>query len=287
MSGAEPVPPGAAVPPGPPGGPRFCASCGFELGPASNYCPACGSPVRRHLAVPGAPASAGTGERSAGATARRAGSAPAPVRAGRWARLPVLAKLAVLVASLVVVGSVVQGLLPGPPTSCVYSCGPSTGPLLADAHSYVSPLGFSVGYPGDMSEVASSFGSNVTFETSDQASALMVYAGRGSEPLGGLVVATARHVSGLLGSFRPIGPVPGAEIGFVPGEGEFYSADLPGTSDQKTVPLRVVVIAAESGGTWASVLGITPYAPAAGKSTGFQAGSEFDDVLARWRWPAG
>ena len=213
-------------------------------------------------------------------------------RRGWFSKFPPLGKVAVIVASLVLVGGLVQAALPGH-AHCAYSCGPDVGPIAPAGQHYLSSLGFSFDYPSAMSVNQSQFGSNVTLQ--DGNGDLFVWAGAGQQSVTGLVQTYAQKISSNANfqNFTGFGAVNGAEIGFVPGQGEFYSADLQ-ISGQET-PVGIVVIGAVSGARWAVVAGwsvcLDPSGnPATCSNPSFQSGGafasgpDFDDVLARWHW---
>lgn len=227
------------------------------------------------------------------------------VAAGRarrswFSRLPALGKLALLSVGLVLVGSFVRAALPTHP-HCAYSCGPDTGPLQPDAHSYPSSaamaasLGFSFGFPSELSVGQPELGSDVTLQNGG--GQFLVWSGRGPQSLSSLVLSHAQKISGVVQDLSAIGGVRGAEIGYVSGQGEFYSGQFQ-TQNGQDVPVGVVVIAAQPqpSGTWVVILGFTACVDPSGRSTEvcsdptFQTGGiladggMFDDVLARWRW---
>jgi hypothetical protein len=211
-----------------------------------------------------------------------------------FSKLPPIAKVAVIFLGLVLVGGLIQAALPSG-THCAYSCGPDIGPIAPAGQQYSSSLGFSFDYPSGMSVTQSQFGSNVTLQDGNGNGELFVWAGAGQQSLAGLVQTYAQKISGNTNfqNFTGFGAVNGAEIGFVPGQGEFYSADLQ-ISGQVT-PVGIVVIGAVSGAKWAAVAGwsvcLDPSGnPAACTDPSFQSGGafasgpDFDDVLARWHW---
>ncbi|HYA44162.1 MAG TPA: zinc ribbon domain-containing protein [Acidimicrobiales bacterium] len=277
-------PPSERLPPGPP---RFCTRCGAPLHEGARFCQHCGTP----LPGPGAPGSPGMPRWPRGPLL--SGQIAAGRHRKNWfSRLPSYGKAAVVFGGLVLLGALIQSMLPGHP-HCAYSCGPDQGPIAPAGQHYASSLGFAFDYPTAMSAAKPEFRSLVTLD--DNNGQLMVWAGQGQQSLGGLVQTYSQMFSGdsNFTGFNSFGTVSGAEIGFIPGQGEFYSSDIA-ISGQET-PVGVVVIAAQSAGLWAVVAGwsvcVGPSGPAACTDPSFRSGgafasgSDFDDVLARWHWP--
>ncbi|GEM_PF-6323511 len=276
--------PGTAAPPAAVA--RSCGHCGAPLRANARFCPNCGAAAGARPAagawVP-APAQAGAAGRGAAG----------PARQGTFARLPALVKLGALFLGLTFVGALVQAVLP-PQHRCVYSCGPSAGPLEPDAHSYPSSasqaasLGFSFGYPASMAMAPAQFGAEVAFQEPDGGQ-LLVWSGHGHQDLAVLVQSTLQKIGPPVVGAEPAGPVPGAQVGFAPGQGEFYCANYDEGGGQ-LVPVLLAVVAAQSGGTWAAVAGYTPNAPNGAYLCNWKSGfgnqdvMGYDDVLARWRW---
>jgi hypothetical protein len=125
---------------------------------------------------------------------------------------------------------------------------------------------------------------------------MWIWAGRGQESLTGLIQQYAEKLGGNVQGVTSLGPIWGAEIGFVPGAGEFYSAQLQSQAGQD-VPVGAGVIAAQSGGTWAVVMVLTVCLDAENRQLencsesllqsqeeDFGDSQAYDDILARWHW---
>jgi len=270
----------------PPGPPRFCARCGAPLHEGARFCQHCGT------ALPVSATGAADMPRWPRGSPLSSQLAKGRQRKGWFSRLPPYGKAAVVFGSLVVLGALIQAGLPSHP-HCAYSCGPDQGPISPAGQHYSSSLGFAFDYPTAMSVAKSEFNSLVTLD--DDNGQLMVWAGQGGQSLGALVQTYSQVFSAdsNFTGFSAFGSVSGAEIGFIPGQGEFYSADLA-ISGQET-PVGLVVVAARSDGLWAAIAGwsvcVGPSGPAACTDPSFHSGgafasgSDFDDVLARWHWP--
>jgi hypothetical protein len=125
---------------------------------------------------------------------------------------------------------------------------------------------------------------------------MWIWAGRGQESLTGLIQQYVQKLGGNVEGVTSLGPIWGAEIGFVPGAGEFYSAQLQSQAGQD-VPVGAGVIAARSGGTWAVVMVLTVCVDAENRQLencsesllqsqeeNFGDSQAYDDILARWHW---
>ena len=270
---------------------RFCRHCGNQLQAGAHFCRHCGAAI----GVPGP-----------GAAQPVLGAATGPAWPSGWAsgrdgrsrshRLPAMAKLAAVFLPLLLVGVFVVAVLPGAP-SCVYSCGTPTGPVLPAGQAYHSQLGYSFEYPSRMSLDKAELGDEVTL--ADPAGQMLIWAGRGGQSSSSLVQTYSQKLMGSsLQNLRSFGAVPGAEIGFVPGDGEFYNGLFQQQNGQ-VLPIGVAVLAARTGAIWAVAavwaVCISPQdsQPQECNSQFFRGGGifangdDFDDVLARWQWPAG
>jgi hypothetical protein len=208
---------------------------------------------------------------------------------------PALVKLGALFLGLVLVGVGIQSLLPSAP-KCVYSCTVRTGPLEPAGETYSgSPL-FSFDYPPSLSvQSPDQLGSTVTLDNGN-GGVIWIWAGQGQQSLTGLVQQYAQKLGGNVQDVSALGPIWGAEIGFVPGAGEFYSAQLQTQSGQD-IPVGAGVIAAQTGGTWAVIMVLTTCTDAdngqledcsesllQSQQENFGNSQAYDDVLGRWHW---
>jgi hypothetical protein len=202
--------------------------------------------------------------------------------------MPLMAKRVLLIVGPTSVGSLVQAVLPGQ-HRCIYARVPSKDPLAPDAHTYpstvaaVATLGFSVGYSASMTLASNRYGSEVVL-TEPRGGKLFVWSGHGQQQLKTLVQAIEQRIGLPIQEAQPAGAVAGAEIGFIPGQGEFFC-----TNSDQLGPVLWAVVAAQSGGTGVAA-GYTPNGPDAAylcnwkNGFGNQDHMGFDDVLARWQW---
>lgn len=256
---------------------RFCAACGAPLGEGAAFCGRCSRVVRSAPgAAAGAPGVTPPATRPATGVARRA-------------RVPLVAKMGIAAGALVLLGLGVKVLATGAP-ACTFSCAPNSGPARPDAHSFSAPsLRISFGYPDGWSSVAGSQlprGALGALENASTGGELIVIAAKGSTPPDALAQQAFDDLESQysVSELTDVGPVFGAEIGFVSGTGTFYSGVAQAT-DGSHIPVSFAVISAEHGGVWATFIGVSQDDPAAAH-TGILDGVSFDDVLDRWHWPA-
>ena len=216
-------------------------------------------------------------------------------RKSRFSSSPALFKLGALLLVLVVVGAGIQALLPSPPR-CPYSCTVVSGPLQPSGQTFSGSRLFSFQYPPSLSVRGSAaLGSTVTLVNGDEG-VIWIWAGQGQESLTGLIQQYVQKLGGNIADLTSLGPIWGAEIGFVPGAGEFYSAQLQ-TQAGQDIPVGAGVIAAQFGSTWAVVLVLTTCADAENQQMencseallqsqqeNFGDSQAYDDILAHWHW---
>jgi hypothetical protein len=202
--------------------------------------------------------------------------------------LPPLVKIALGVAILVGVGlAFKQSVSPGPPPPCLFSCGaPPVGPVQPVGATFTSPTWrFSFEYPSDWQRVpvsgAGVVGLNFNVSDGSFAGAALVAAGSGTDSLTGLINGEASQLSQVgLTNVQDQGAINGAEIGFQPGEGEFYSAQY--TAPTGTVyPVSVGIMAVQRPGEWVFMVGVSRQDPTSNEPLFF---GDFDEMLDRWRW---
>ncbi len=207
----------------------------------------------------------------------------------RARRLRPLTKFAIGMTVLVIGASALKGLVsPGArPRRCVVACAsPPGGASAALGGTFVSRrYGFSFGYPtGGQSVTVSGNGvAGLVYTRDGQLRAeLLVRAAAQPTSLQHLIGSEASSaLSGLrIQNVKATGPINGAEIGFTPGQGEFYSADY--TDDTGSVfPVRLGIVAVLRPGGWVDLVGISTIGAESGRALGFPV---IDDVLDRWRW---
>jgi zinc-ribbon domain len=214
-----------------------------------------------------------------------------------FSRLPALGKLAIVFGGLVVIGGVAQAALPSAP-KCTYSCIVRTGPVQPTGRQVSGHL-VSFYYPPVFAALKTDQGAVATLglQSNQYPAVVDIYAGQGQQTLTSLVQQYAQKLSGPLQNLTALGPIYGAEIGFVPGAGEFYSADVESQNGEQQ-PIGLGIIAAQSNGVWGVVEVQTFCTDAQNGQTENCAeqlldsqqenfGIEpdfFDDILAHWHW---
>jgi hypothetical protein len=76
------------------------------------------------------------------------------------------------------------------------------------------------------------------------------------------------------------GPLNGAEIGFVPGTGNLYTAQFT-DSVGDVHPVQIGIIAVQHGNEWVAMIGVGSTSSSDAAPIVF---SVFDEVLDQWRW---
>ena len=298
----SPAPPyaGAPVFPGSPGPAPTSPAPPYAGAPAAPYA---GAPV-----FPGSPAPAPTSPAPVAVWAPSLPGAGAPqwpqaslvtgqaargrAHKGWFSRLPPIGKLAIVFLGLVLVGALAQSAIPSAP-KCSYSCTISRGPVSPTGETYSTSL-FSFNYPPELKTSQAAEGATVSL--GGQNSVIDIWAGQGQESPTGLVQQYSQKLSSSVQDLTDLGPISGAQIGFVPGTGEFYSGQLQ-TQNGEDVPVGTGVIAAESGNTWAVIYVLTVCTDRqngdqeACSEAGIQAQEEnfglaqaYDVILERWHW---
>jgi hypothetical protein len=206
----------------------------------------------------------------------------------RARRLRPLTKFAIGVTALVIGASALKALVsPGArPRPCVVACAsPPGGAGALSGGTFVSPgYGFSFGYPagGQSVKVSSNGVAGLVYTRDGQLRAeLLVQAAAQPTSLQHLIGSEASALSGLrIQNVKATGPVNGAEIGFTPGQGEFYSGNY--TDDTGSVfPVKLGIVAVRRPTGWVDLVGISTIGAESGTALGFPV---IDDVLDRWRW---
>jgi hypothetical protein len=206
----------------------------------------------------------------------------------RGDRLRPITKFAIGVAALVIGASAVKALVsPGPRAKrCVVACAsPPGGAVTPSGGRFLSTrYGFSFGYPSGGRPVAVS-GNGVTglvYTRDGQLRAeLLVRAASQPTSPAHLVADAGSALSGLrIQNVSATGPINGAEIGFTPGQGEFYNGDY--IDDTGSVfPVRVGIVAVRRPTGWVDLVGVSTIGAESGSALGF---AVIDDVLDRWEW---
>ena len=216
----------------------------------------------------------------------RTATGPLPYR---MRRLPPLVKLAVGVGILVVVGVVIKDVVtPGPPARCIFTCAsPPTGPYQPNGEVFTSEqFGFSFQYPG-ASQSYPTAGARIADLVYNDANGnffgqFWIAAGTGTSTPASLIAGEASHLSSQneIENLQDVGPMLGAEVGFQPAVGEFYSGEFPLPSgDVYVVDLGIVAL--QHDGDWIYMVAISTVDSNSHDPNMY---STFDDILDRWRW---
>jgi hypothetical protein len=158
------------------------------------------------------------------------------------------------------------------------------GPALPSGRTFTSDtFGFSFDYPGYWTASSRSGDIVANFVVNDSNGALLsdfqVSAGTGNLPPSQLISAKVQSMSRTVEQLEATGGMPGAEIGFVPGQGQFYKGALV-YSNGAQQPVEVVVLAVQRNSGWVVVTGVSAYDD---KKQPI-ANPDFDSTLIRWRW---
>jgi hypothetical protein len=132
-------------------------------------------------------------------------------------------------------------------SACGYYCGPHIEPPLRSAATYTNAAhGFSIDYTPDRLKVAVDQADMVEFHSSYGPIQFKVV---NAASLDDAVNQAMRSLpSSMFQDLQSIGPVRGAELGYVPGKGTAYSATYVPPDGGGTGDVRVAIIAAQSGG---------------------------------------
>ncbi len=219
------------------------------------------------------------------------GASPGASRSShpRVRRLPPLVKVAIGVVVLVAVGLGVKAIVaPRSVPRCLFTCAnPPVGvPQPAGSTLNSAKYGFSFDYPPGATK-ASTEGSGVADlvyadDDGDFAGEILVAAGSGTTSATSLLTNGASTLSRYIVNLRTVGGVPGAEIGFVPGDGQSYTGQYT-SFDGSTSPVDIDAIAVQHRGVWVYMVGISTVDNSDNQSTAI-AYPLFDDIVDRWRW---
>lgn len=134
------------------------------------------------------------------------------------------------------------------PTSqpCGFGCGPRLQSPAATATYTNSAHGFSIDYPPNVLSVASDQADQVEFHSGGGPILFRVV---GTSSLDNAVSQARQGLpSSSFQDVVEVGPVRGAEIGYVPGRGTVWSATYVSPDDGTSGPMRVAIIAARARG---------------------------------------
>jgi hypothetical protein len=253
----------------------YCGRCGAPFTAAGGaFCGRCGNPV---AATP--PAATGYSYPVA-----PPGTVPGMRHKLSRGRLWVIAAGAV--AALVVVITVVVVLVRPMPVNCHFSCSrPQGAPLVGNTVYKNAQFGYSVEYlTGDVS-VSASDSAGDTFSTTN-GSTVRFIGSRGSDVDGAVQAAFATIDGNVYQDLQPVGPVRGAQIGFIPGHGTAYTGKFVPPNGGGKVPIAVMVMAASSNNVTIATVVISPYGnDASVQPYGLQEGQTLDYPMTLTHFP--
>jgi hypothetical protein len=223
----------------------YCGRCGAPFGAgAGAFCPRCGNRIVQ------APAA------SMGYTYPVLPTAAVPAAHHRFSHLQLFivagAILAVVVALVTLFAVLAR---PTPPKPCGFYCGPRIGTRLQSQTVYQNQKwGYSVEYLGQVMVIAGQNDDGVQFVPADGDGEIDFTASSGSDAGAAVQAAIDNLPTSTFQQMHPIGPVRGAEIGFILGQGQAFTAEFvaPGTGGSAT-PVSIVVMAATHNGTTMTV----------------------------------
>jgi hypothetical protein len=174
------------------------------------------------------------------------------------------------------------------PTSnpCGYFCGPQVEPPLAAASTYTNRAhGFSIDYPAGKLRVVDDQDDSVEFHTAAGPIQFKVVS---AASLDDAVSAAMQDLaSASFQDVQAIGPVRGAEIGYVPGTGRVWSATYVPSGGGGSGPVRIAVIAAQSKGLTVVATMFSDYdSDTAHAPYGLSGDSIFDYPVSNFHFPS-
>lgn len=182
-----------------------------------------------------------------------AGTVPGAHRQLSHLRLLIIAgvALAIIVAAVSVIALAARPSV----QPCGLYCGPHQGPrLLAPTAYHNAKFGYTVEYDGSQLQVAGSDDNGVQLQAADGDGEVVFTAAAGGDTNGANQTALASLPSTTFQDMQTIGPVRGAEIGFVNGVGTAYSAQFVPSDGSQAVPVSIAVFSASSNGVTITVL---------------------------------
>jgi hypothetical protein len=212
---------------------------------------------------------------------------PAQVRSKLGAhRVRALAITAVVaVAGIVSAAAVIAR--PSPPQPCGYYCGPqSEAPLPAPATYTNQAHGFSIDYLPSQLKVASQDSDVVEFHSDAGPIAFKVVSAASLDAA--VSSALADLSTAVFQERQEVGPVRGAEIGYVPGKGTVWAATYAPSGGGGRSPVRIAIIAAQSKGMTVVATMFSDYDSATAHAPyGLSGDSIFDYPVSNFHFPGG
>ena len=159
-----------------------------------------------------------------------------------------------LLALFVFVISLIAVLVRVIPVPCSRGCGPAGGLQLGTVQVYTSQKwGYSVPYDPSVFSVGGQDANGITLNSSDGNGSIQVSATSGNNVNGANQAALNALPSSQFQGLQQIGPVRGAEIGLVDGQGTAYSGQYVDSSGISATPIGLVIFSATQNGVTITV----------------------------------
>jgi hypothetical protein len=188
--------------------------------------------------------------------------------------------ITVIVIAVTAIASLVR-----PQTNpCGYYCGPRVDTRLQAPTTYTnSRYGFQIDYPADKLSIADQAGDSVEFHS--KAGPILFQVVSTSSPDTAVDDAVAALPSASFQDMQQVGPVRGAELGFVPATGRVYTATYVPSDGGGSGEVRVAVIAARQNGVTVVATMFSDYdADVAHAPYGLAGDSLFDYPISNFRF---
>jgi len=174
----------------------------------------------------------------------------ARVPGAQYSHVRSLLLAAAVIAIIVgVISAIVQAARPTT-NPCGVACRPHTGLRLLNAATYTNQqFGYTVAYDANLLSVGNQDQNGVQLQATNGDGEIDFTATSGSDVSGAVAAEVNNLNTNQFQNMQQIGPVRGAEIGLVLGQGLAYSADfVPPDGTGQSVPVGLVVMAASQGG---------------------------------------
>jgi hypothetical protein len=258
---------------------QFCGRCGAPVGFGATFCGRCGNP----LAAPPPPVAMGYSYPVVGSA-----GVPGARRKLGHARLLLVAGSAI--AILVIVLTVV--LVAARPTTkaCHFACGPLTGNRLLSTTAYTSSqFHYRVEYSSDLLQVAQQDATSVTLNAASGDGAVVFIGSRGGDVSGAIQNAVSGLDSSIFQNLQQVGSIPGAQVGFVQGQGVALAGQFVDPNGGQATPITVMVVAATQNNLTITALGFGSQDNSSPATNPFElngaSAQAFDFALTNTIWP--
>jgi len=196
--------------------------------------------------------------------------------------LLVLVAVAAIAVVVVIITVAASAARPAAPTHCVYACAPpKTGQRLVSSTSYNNQhWGYTVDYDSTVFQVAQQDTDSVTLGTNG-VTAAVVKAMSATSPASAVQATINNLNTSVLQNIQDKNAIPGAEVGEIPGAGEYLTATL--VTSQGGTPVALQVMAATQGSMTIVVELVD--SPAQGNTVSGIQNTSLDYVLSELIWP--